>query len=125
MSKKTSLAEVLQGWNLRSKTHLSKRVQTPHTCGEGTTDPAVAGKVTPLVLVRVPAVANTTVPPDDADTAIFPKLMSAFFEMLMGVTTVAVAVAVAVACAKEAELKPMIATTERTKRVFIFLVFEG
>jgi len=62
------------------------------------TVPVVAGRVTPLVLVRVPAGANTTVPPVEALTAILPKLISAVFVIVIGVTTVAVAVAVAVAC---------------------------
>ena len=60
------------------------------------TEPLAAGSVTPLVLVRVPAGANTTVPPVAVCTARLPKLMSVFFEILIGVITVALAVAVAV-----------------------------
>ena len=89
------------------------------------TVPAVAGSVTPLVLLRVPAVASTTVPPEVADTAMLPKLMSAVFAMLIGVIMVAVAVATSVACAKEFDVNPVIAKRESNKRVFILGVFEG
>jgi len=34
--KRKTLADVVQGWNLRAKTHRPKRVQTPYNCGEGT-----------------------------------------------------------------------------------------
>ena len=69
------------------------------------TVPAVAGKVTPPVIVLVPAGAKTTVPAVPA-TAKLPKFISTVFEMLIGVTIVADAVAVAVACAKEEEVAP-------------------
>jgi hypothetical protein len=72
------------------------------------TVPAVAGRVTLPVLVRVPPVARITVPPAPDATAILPKLMSAFFEMLMGVTMVAVAVAGAVAWANAPPAHDMI-----------------
>ena len=83
------------------------------------TVPVVAGKVTPLVLVRVPAGANTTVPPVAVCTAILPKLMSVFFEILIGVTTVAVAVAVAVACAFICEVKP--ARSKKVNKILFFI----
>ena len=89
------------------------------------TAPDVDGKVTPLVLLRVPAGANTTVPPVADCTAILPKFKSAFFTILMGTIIVAVAVAVAVACEKEARKEKLIikVSTDLIKRVFIFVGF--
>ena len=83
------------------------------------TVPVVAGKVTPLVRVRVPAGASTTVPPVAVCTARLPKLMSAFFAILIGVTTVAVAVAVAVACAWICEVNP--ASSKQVNKILVFM----
>lgn len=64
------------------------------------TVPAVAGRVTPPVLVRVPADAErTTVPPDVGDTAMLPKFMLVTSDMVIGVMILPVADAVAVAWA--------------------------
>lgn len=87
------------------------------------TVPAAAGSVTPLVLVRVPAGANTTVPPVPACTARLPKLISAFFAILIGVITVAVAVAVAVDCAVALAVTTIKVTRESKffiKRILVF-----
>jgi hypothetical protein len=63
------------------------------------TVPLVAGKVTPPVAVRTPAVLNITVPPVCACTETLPKFMSTILVILMAVRMVAVAEAFATAWA--------------------------
>jgi len=70
--------------------------------------PVVLGKVTPAVLVLVPAGAITTVPAVPACIATFPKFISIAFAIVIGAIIVAVAVAVAVACAKVLVVKTAI-----------------
>ena len=70
--------------------------------------PVVLGKLTPAVLVLVPAGAITTVPEASACTVKFPKFISNAFVIAIGVIIVAVAVAVAVACEKALIVKPAV-----------------
>ena len=66
----------------------------------------VLGKLTPAVLVLVPAGAITTVPEASACTVKFPKFISNAFVIAIGV--IIVAVAVAVACEKALVVKPAV-----------------
>ena len=81
------------------------------------TVPAEAGKVTPPLLVLVPAGTKTTVPALVAE--ILPKFMSTFLVIEMGVTIVAVAVAVALDCAKEPRPDPI--RMMKSRRIFFMV----
>jgi hypothetical protein len=72
------------------------------------TVPVVLGKVTPAVLVLVPAGAITAVPAVSACTAIFPKFISTSFVIVIGAIIVADAVAVAASWAKVLVVKTAI-----------------
>jgi hypothetical protein len=89
------------------------------------TVPVVAGSVTPPVLVRVLAGANTTVPPDVGDTAMLPKFMLVTSAIVIGVMMFADAEAVAVACAKEAvdDTPTMMAAATSTLEMMFFILF--
>lgn len=74
---------------------VNDEVPVPVTLKEAAeTVPVVAGKVTPPVLVRTPAVERTTVPAV-VPTAMFPKFMSTDLAIAIGVMMVAEALAVA------------------------------
>jgi len=85
------------------------------------TVPAVAGNVTPPVVVRVPAGAKTAVPRVD-ETATFPKLMSVAFTIEIGATTVAVVGAEAVTCAEAFDEKPTHRVIIEIIRVIFFII---
>ncbi|MGK0448909.1 MAG: hypothetical protein ACJA2M_002710 [Polaribacter sp.] len=84
--------------------------------------PVVLGKVTPAVLVLVPAGAIITVPAVPAVpacTATFPKFMSNAFAIAIGAIIVAVTVEVAVACAKVLIVKPAV---KRNNNLIFFIM---
>ena len=86
------------------------------------TVPATAGRVTPPVDVRVPAVDNKTVPAV-ALIATLPKLMSAVFAMVIGVTIVAEAALVDETWANKLAESPIRINARAKDLICVFIVF--